>query len=47
VGKVDFLMLLDSARILLDNELMIQEQLAEHHKAVARLEELVGRAVGP
>jgi outer membrane protein TolC len=45
VGKVDLLMVLDNVRALLENELMIQEQLADYHKAVARLEEVVGAAV--
>lgn len=42
VGQVDFLMLLDNTRILLENQLMVQEQLADYHRAVARLEEVVG-----
>ena len=42
VGKVDFLMILDSVRTLLEDELMVQEQLTDYHKAVARLEEVVG-----
>ena len=42
VGKVDLLMLLDNVRVLLQNELMVQEQLADYHKAVSRLEEVVG-----
>ncbi|MEW6749484.1 MAG: TolC family protein [Candidatus Latescibacterota bacterium] len=46
VGSVDLLMLLDNVRVLLDNELMVQEELAEHHRAVARLEEVVGTSVG-
>ncbi len=45
VGKVDFLAVLDSVRVLLDNELMAQEQLMDYHKEVARLEEVV--EVGP
>jgi outer membrane protein TolC len=45
VGKGDFLMLLDSVRALLDNELMAQEQLVDYHKAIARLEEVVGAPV--
>ncbi|MBI2502416.1 MAG: TolC family protein [Candidatus Latescibacteria bacterium] len=45
VGQVDFLMLLDNARALLDNELMVQEQLTDYHRAVARLEEVVGALV--
>lgn len=45
VGKVDFLMILDSVRTLLEDELMAQEQLADYHKAVACLEEVVGAPV--
>jgi len=45
VGKVDVLMVLDGVRTLLEDELMAQEQLADYHKAVARLEEVVGTAV--
>jgi outer membrane protein TolC len=45
VGKVDLLMVLDNVRALLDNELMVQEQLTDYHKAIARLEEVVGAAV--
>lgn len=45
VGKVDLLMVLDNVRALLDNELMVQEQLADYHRAVARLEEVVGTTV--
>jgi outer membrane protein TolC len=45
VGKVDFLMLLDNVRVLLDNELMVQEQLTEYHRAVARLEEVVSAPI--
>jgi outer membrane protein TolC len=45
VGKVDFLMVLDGVRTLLDNGLMAQEQLTDYHRAVARLEEVVGVTV--
>jgi cobalt-zinc-cadmium efflux system outer membrane protein len=42
VGKVDFLTLVSSWRRLLDYELTYQEQLADHEKALARLEIHVG-----
>ena len=42
VGKVDFLTLISSWRRLLDYELTYQEQLADHEKALARLEVHVG-----
>jgi len=45
VGQVDFLMLLDNTRLLLENELMLREQLADYHRAAARLEEVVGAPV--
>jgi outer membrane protein TolC len=37
VGKVDFLTLVTSWRRLLDSEVTVQEQLAAHEKAVARI----------
>jgi len=45
VGGADFLMLLDNFRVLLENELMLREQLTDYHRAVTRLEEVVGAAV--
>jgi outer membrane protein TolC len=45
VGQVDFLMLLDNVRALLENELMLYEQLTDYHRAAARLEEVVGAPV--
>lgn len=45
VGRVDMLMVLDGVRTLLENELMAQEQVADYHRAVARLEEVVGAPV--
>lgn len=42
VGKVDFLTLLNSLLTLQENELEYHSELAEHEKAVARLEGIVG-----
>lgn len=42
VGKVDFLTLLDSLLTLQENELELQSELAEHEKAIARLEGILG-----
>ena len=47
VGKVELLMLLDNARALLEDELMTQDQLATHHRALAQLEEAVGASLEP
>lgn len=47
VGRVDLLMLLDNHRALLEDELMVQEQLAAHHRALAQLEEAVGASLDP
>ena len=44
VGKVDFLTLLSSLLTLQDNELELHSEIVEHEKAVARLEEILGRA---
>jgi cobalt-zinc-cadmium efflux system outer membrane protein len=46
VGRVDFLTLITSWRRLLDYDLMYQEQLAEHEKALARLAVHVGPPAG-
>ncbi|MGH7419358.1 MAG: TolC family protein [Candidatus Rokuibacteriota bacterium] len=46
VGRVDFLTLITSWRRLLDYDLMYQEQLAEHEKALARLAVHVGASSG-
>ncbi len=46
VGKVEFLTLITSWRRLLDYDLMYQEQLAEHEKALARLALHVGPPAG-
>jgi outer membrane protein TolC len=42
VGKVDFLTLLSSLLTLQDNELELHAEIAEHEKALARLEEILG-----
>lgn len=42
VGKVDFLTLLNSLLTLQENELEYHSELAEHEKAVARLEGIIG-----
>jgi outer membrane protein TolC len=42
VGKVDFLTLLNSLLTLQENELELHAEMAEHEKAVARLEGIVG-----
>jgi outer membrane protein TolC len=42
VGRVDFLMLLDSLFTLQENELELRMEIAEHEKARARLEEIIG-----
>ncbi|HYE36925.1 TolC family protein [Methylocaldum sp.] len=42
VGKVDFLTLLNSLLTLQENELEYHSELAEHEKALARLEGLIG-----
>jgi outer membrane protein TolC len=44
VGKVDFLTLLSSLLALQDSELELHEQIVEHEKARARLEEIIGEA---
>jgi len=44
VGKVDFLTLLNSLLTLQENELELHGEMAEHEKAVARLEEIIGEA---
>lgn len=46
VGKVDFLMLLDNVRILLDNQLSYYQQLVEYERAIAQMEELMGGLLG-
>jgi outer membrane protein, heavy metal efflux system len=43
VGKVDFLTLLSSLLTLRDNELELHSEIVEHEKALARLEEIIGR----
>jgi hypothetical protein len=40
VATTDFLMVLDNFTTVLNYELAYQEQLANHEKALARLEEL-------
>ncbi len=47
VGQVDLLMVLDNSRTLLEEELMVQEQLATHHRALAQLAEAVGASLEP
>ena len=42
VGQVDFLMVLDNIRTLLDSEFARHEKLVDYHKAVARLEAMIG-----
>jgi outer membrane protein TolC len=42
VGTVDFLTLLSSLLTLQDNELELHAEIAEHEKALARLEEILG-----
>jgi outer membrane protein TolC len=42
VGKVDFLTLLSSLLTLQENELELHNEIAEHEKALARLEEVIG-----
>lgn len=42
VGKVDFLTLLSSLLTLQDNELELHNETAEHEKALARIEEILG-----
>lgn len=44
VGKVDFLTLLNSLLTLQENELEFHSEMAEHEKALARLEGLLGEA---
>jgi outer membrane protein TolC len=44
VGKVDFLTLLNSLLALQENELEYHSELAEHEKALARLEGIIGAA---
>jgi outer membrane protein TolC len=44
VGKVDFLTLLNSLLTLQENELEFHSELAEHEKAVARLEGIIGES---
>ena len=42
VGKIDFLQLIDASMSLLEYQLKYYESMAEFHKALARLEPLVG-----
>jgi outer membrane protein TolC len=42
VGKIDFLTLLSSLLTLQENELELHEETAEHEKAMARIEEIIG-----
>ncbi len=42
VGTVDFLTLLNSLLTLQENELELHEQIVEHEKALARIEEIIG-----
>jgi cobalt-zinc-cadmium efflux system outer membrane protein len=42
VGTVDFLTLLNSLLTLQENELELHEQIIEHEKALARIEEIIG-----
>lgn len=42
VGKVDFLTLLNSLLTLQENELEFHSEMAEHEKALARLEGIIG-----
>ncbi len=44
VGKVDFLTLLNSLLTLQENELEFHSEMAEHEKALARLEGIIGEA---
>lgn len=44
VGKVDFLTLLNSLLTLQENEVEYHSELAEHEKALARLEGIIGEA---
>jgi len=45
VGKVDFLTLLNALLTLQENELEFHGEMAEHEKALARLEGLIGEAL--
>lgn len=47
VGRVDFLTLVDNLVTLLDYELKYYEALADHQKALARLEAVVGIELAP
>lgn len=42
VGKVDFLTLLNNLLTLQDNELELHSEIAQHEKAIAKLEEITG-----
>ena len=42
VGKIDFLTLLSSLLTLQENELELHGEMAEHEKAMARIEEIIG-----
>jgi outer membrane protein TolC len=42
VGNVDFLTLLSSLLTLQENELELHEEITEHEKALARIEEVIG-----
>lgn len=42
VGTIDFLTLLTGVTAVLDNEIALQEQIAQYRQALARLESLVG-----
>ena len=42
VGKIDFLQLIDASMSLLEYQLKYYESMVEFHKALARLEPLVG-----
>ena len=47
VGKVDFLTLLNSGTTLLNYESEFLRRVADHQKAVARIEEITGRLISP
>jgi outer membrane protein, heavy metal efflux system len=47
VGKVDFLTLLNSGTTLLNYESEFLRRVAEHQKAVARIEEITGQLISP
>jgi outer membrane protein TolC len=42
VGKIDFLTLLSSLLTLQENEIELHSEMAEHEKAMARIEEIIG-----